>query len=70
MIIFLDANIILDIALKRVPYYDGVSRIALFCDKKNQQAVISWHSFATIYYILERSLKRDQTIGFLKSLLE
>lgn len=70
MIVFLDTNIILDIALEREAFYEDASKVALFCDKKDQQAVISWHSFATIYYLLERSLSRDQALEFLKSLLE
>lgn len=69
MIVFLDTNIVLDIALEREDFCQEASRIALFCDEEGQQAVISWHSFATIYYLLERSLSRDQALEFLKSLL-
>ena len=70
MRVFLDTNIILDIALSRDVFCDEATRVALFCDNTEQQAVISWHSLATIYYLLERSLSRDQALGFLKSLLE
>ena len=70
MKVLLDTNVILDILLKRKPYYITSSKIFLLSGKKNIHLFITSSIFTDLYYIISRILSRKKAKSFLVNLLE
>lgn len=69
MRVFLDTNIILDVALARAPHFDTSSVVMSWCCDHSESTSIAWHSFTNIYYILSRLKSSDEARAFLSDLL-
>ena len=57
MIVLFDANVILDILLKREPTFENSYNSVTLSLKNNDKCMISASSVADIYYILRKALK-------------
>ncbi len=55
--VFIDTNIILDVLLKRKPFYDESKRIVDLCRKSVIFGYVSQHSVATIWYVIRREFE-------------
>lgn len=68
--ILLDTNIILDIALKREPYFNDSSRIFSKIDDKKLEGYISATSVTDIYYIASKQTDKAKAKRFLIELIQ
>ena len=69
MRLFLDTNIFLDVAQGREPFYEASSKVVLFSHIEDVQAFISWHSMATIFYILSKPWDDQRAKAYLTDIL-
>jgi len=60
MIVLFDANVILDILLKREPTFEDSYNSVTLSLKNNDKCMISASSVADIYYILRKALKNKE----------
>lgn len=63
-----DINVILDIFLKRDPYYVAAARLFTLIEEKKLQGYLSAQSFPTMFYILSKELKREKATRVLEKL--
>ena len=67
--VLLDTNIVLDIALKRDPFYDESFHIFSLINKKKIKAYITTTSITDIYYIVKKKLNHNLSIQFIEDLI-
>ena len=67
--VLLDTNIVLDIALKRDPFYDESFHIFSLINKKKIKAYITTTSITDIYYIIKKKLNHNLSIQFIEDLV-
>jgi len=70
MNVLLDTNIILDIALKRNPFFDQAARLFELIDLGELEGKISASTVTDIYYISRKVKGHLESIAFLKDLVE
>ncbi|HEY6010734.1 MAG TPA: PIN domain-containing protein [Nitrospirota bacterium] len=63
-----DINVILDIFLKRDPYYAPAAKLFSLIEEKKLHGYLSALSFPTMFYLLSRELKRDKAMRVLEKL--
>ena len=69
--VFVDTNIILDIFLKRDPFFNNSQQAILKCVENNLTPYISGSSVTDLFYICKKSgMKRDTILDHLKELLK
>lgn len=68
MRIVLDTNIILDIALKRIPFYEDSAKLISKIGLGELNGFITATSITDIYYIARKSQGHDTTLSFITSL--
>lgn len=66
--VFLDTNVLLDIFLKRKPFYINSSEVFKKIEKKKIRGGICALSFTTIFYILEKEASREKAFHVLKKI--
>jgi predicted nucleic acid-binding protein len=64
MKILIDTNILLDIALRREPFFGDSVRVLDWAESNPQQAAIAWHTVSNVAYLLKQDAR-----GFLSDLL-
>jgi predicted nucleic acid-binding protein len=64
--ILCDINFILDIFLKREPFYSPAARIFAMIEAKQLKGYRCSNSFPTLFYILVKELKRDKAMKILE----
>lgn len=70
MRVFLDANILLDVALKRPGLHDASEAVLQKCADNGWELWISWHTAANVYYILaSRNKQQALAKAFLSDLV-
>ena len=69
MKLLLDANVLLDTALRRVPFAADSDRAIQWCQEHPRAALIAWHSVANIYYFLRISWTNAKARDFIADLL-
>ncbi|RDC54495.1 PIN domain-containing protein [Pedobacter chinensis] len=69
MTLLFDTNIILDIALIRLPFYEHSSQVFKLIDGSKFKGCITASSFTYIYYIIKKNSNHDKAIFFIESLL-
>jgi len=71
MNLLIDTNVILDLLLKRPPFYEQAAAVLKLASKDNIQIFVSASAITDIYYIANRTIKDKQTVkNLLKRLLE
>ena len=70
MKLLLDTNIILDIALKREPYYSDSYSILMLKDYHPIEFYLTSSSITDIYYLINKNSNHLKTINFIKYLLQ
>lgn len=70
MLILLDTNIILDLALQRQPYFEEAIAIFKIIDKSNIRACVTASSITDIYYIVKKSKSHKEAIEIIKSIIQ
>lgn len=69
MHVFLDTNVILDVALQRPGLFEGSKRALEKCETDGHTLRLSWHTVSNLFYLLRRERGGDKTVEFLRSLL-
>jgi predicted nucleic acid-binding protein len=64
--IFLDINIILDIFLKREPFYSASAQVFSLVENKQLEGYLSALSYPTLFYLLRKEKGGDETLKILK----
>jgi len=70
MKIFLDTNVILDVLVKREPFYIDSAKILTLVNEKIIPGYISAITINNIYYILSKLKNKDLARNFIKEILE
>ncbi len=68
--VLFDTNIILDIALKRNPYFEDALRLFELIDKKIIVGNITASTISDIYYISKKEKGHHETLNFIINLIE
>jgi predicted nucleic acid-binding protein len=63
-----DINIILDIFLKREPFYTPTARLFFMIEEKKVHGYLCALGFPTVFYIVAKQLKRQKTMQVLEKL--
>ena len=70
MKILLDTNVVIDILLKRQPYYEDAVLISILLEKDILEGYISASAITDIYYIINKEFRdREKSFGKIKDIL-
>jgi len=70
MNVLIDTNVVLDLLIKRDPFYENAARIRILSEKGYIRSYISASAITDIYYIAKKELKdKDTVITLLENLL-
>ena len=64
--IFFDINVILDIFLKREPFYASSAQVFSLAETKQFNGYLGALSYPILFYLLKKELDRDEAITILK----
>jgi len=67
--LLLDANVLLDTALRRVPFAADSDRVIQWCQEHPHAGLVAWHSVANIYYFLRVAWTNAKAREFIADLL-
>jgi len=70
MKLLLDTDVLLDIALERIPFFGDSNAVLVWCDDHPRSGFIAWHSLSNVYYILRKKQGETATRDFLALALE
>jgi predicted nucleic acid-binding protein len=68
--VLIDTNIIVDIATKREPFFENSSKVFELAGEEKIVAYVSASAVTDIFYILQKTNGKTNTIQFLKELFE
>ena len=68
--VLLDTNIILDIALQREPFFETAAQVFSKIDEGEIKGFLSASSVTDIYFISKKVRGREQTITFMRELID
>jgi predicted nucleic acid-binding protein len=69
MKILIDANVLLDVALERQPFFKDSDHILALCEQKTLTGYVSASSFSDLFYILRKSKGKSLAIDFLRNIV-
>lgn len=69
MILFLDTDVLIDLALDRKPFSKYADELLDFIQRRHVKTFISWHTVANFYYITRSSMDDGPVKSFIKDLL-
>ena len=70
MIVLIDTNIILDILIKRMPFYESSNRVLSYCASGKLKGYIALHSISNIFYILRKYFSTDERRRLILGILD
>lgn len=69
MVVLIDANLILDVLQKRMPFFDSSNEVLKYCASGKIKGYIALHSISNIFYILRKhypaEIRRKLLLGIL-----
>lgn len=68
--ILFDTNIILDVALKRIPFFNDAFKLFELIDEKRITGIITATTVTDIYFISKKEKGHQEAIQFLNNLIE
>jgi len=68
--VLFDTNIILDVALRRDPFFENTLKLFSLIDQKSIHGNITASTVTDIYYIAKKEKGHIESISFIKSLLD
>ncbi len=69
MRILIDTNVIVDVALQRLPYLEASQQVLLLIEQQQIEGYFLASTFSDLYYIIRRSRGREWTTDFLNWLV-
>lgn len=70
MRLFFDANVVLDVLARRVPWYEHSAASLSLVEKEGFEGFVAAHSVTTLYYLLRKHLDRDRATSSVLTLLK
>lgn len=70
MNLLIDTDILLDIALKRIPFFEDSVKIINLIESKKFNGFIAWHTLSNFYYLIVHGSGKNKAKDFIKDLLE
>jgi len=70
MTLLIDTDILIDIALKRTPFYEYSAKMIDSIENKKIKGFIAWHSISNFYYLTAANSSNDKAKEFIKDLLD
>lgn len=70
MRVLIDTNVLADLLLGREPYYDIAYDIFTLCAEKKVSGYIAAHSIPNLFYILRKSLSKEERREALKDICQ
>lgn len=67
--LFIDINVILDVALAREPHFKSSQKILSYIERKKAIGYISAISCATIYYLIQKESNPKKALSYTRDLL-
>ncbi len=65
----LDADVLLDTALRRQPFAAESDRLIQWCQETPQSAMVAWHSISNLYYLLRIAVADAKAREFISDLM-
>ena len=69
MIVLLDTDVIIDVALDRTPYSEPAAALLDRLEQEPRSAYVAWHSIANFYYLVRPTRGHGRTKDFILDLL-
>lgn len=69
MIFLLDTDILIDVALRRMPYATAAGDLLDLLERRPGTAWIAWHTLSNFYYLVSPTRGRSNTKNFLVDLV-
>lgn len=69
MIILIDTDILIDVALDRAPFASFAAQLLDVLEKRPGHAFIAWHSISNFYYMVKSHKGSSQTKDFIQDIL-
>ena len=69
MIILIDTDILLDIALKRKPFFEYSSKVIDKCESNAIIGFVAWHTLSNLYYLTASASGKKRAKEFIADLL-
>ena len=70
MIVLIDTDVLLDVALKRIDFFEDSMKIIDLAESKKINGFIAWHSLSNLYYLTSSASKEGSAKEFIRDLLE
>lgn len=68
--VLLDTDILIDVALDRIPFSEPAANVLDWCEQNPKQGYIAWHSVANFYYLVRPSRGHDDTKNYILELIK
>lgn len=68
--LFIDINVILDVAVVRSPYFSASQKILSYIEKGKASGYISALSCAIIYYLVQKETCHKKAVAYIRDLLK
>jgi predicted nucleic acid-binding protein len=69
VIILLDTDVLIDVALDRAPHSEPAAALLDWCEQHPKSAYIAWHSIANFYYLVRPKRGHDDTKSYILDLI-
>ncbi len=70
MIVLIDTDILLDVALQRKPFFEDSAKIIDLVESNRIMGFVAWHSLSNFYYLISSPSGKVKTKQFLFDLLQ
>lgn len=70
MVLLIDTNVIIDVAIKRTPFYEDSKKIFDYCSSNRVKGVIAAHSIPNLWYIMRKQYTSEQRRKFVSALFD
>jgi len=69
VIVLLDTDVLIDLALDRVPHSEAAAELIDILEQRPGTAFVAWHSLSNFFYLVSPSRGKHQTKDFLLDLM-
>ena len=66
--ILVDTDVLIDVALDRVPHADPAAALLAVLERRPRMAFVAWHTLSNFYYLVSPSRGKDDARDFLVDL--
>ena len=69
MIVLLDTDVLIDIALNRIPHVEGSTQLLEALENRHGKGFVAWHSLSNFYYLVAPTKGAYQARDYLDDLI-